>query len=176
MSRIPLVRLEDMTTIQREQYDRFPSNLSRALLLADDRLAAIPAASANALRASTLEEQIREAIILRVARLSGCAYERMQHMLQARKAGFSDDDIAAIEAGDMAGRSETLKAAIAFTEEAVARVGVSKPTFERAVALFSSRDIVTMLLLIGHYMTVARLLETLEVELDPEPDSFSKDH
>ena len=33
MSRIPLVSVEEMTKEQREQYDRFPSNLTRALLL-----------------------------------------------------------------------------------------------------------------------------------------------
>ena len=176
MSRIPLVRVEDMTPSQREQYDRFPSNLTRALLLADDRLAAVPPALANALRASGLDPKVREAIVLRVARLSGSAYERMQHLEQARKAGFSDDDIAAVEAGDAAGQAETVKAGIAFAEECVTLIRVSDATFARAVKNFSSRDIATMVLLVGHYMMVARLLKTLDVELDAAPDSFAAEH
>lgn len=70
MARIPLARIEDMTTTQRAQYDRFPSNLSRALLLADDRLAGTLPNLANALRASGLDPALREAVILRIAALT----------------------------------------------------------------------------------------------------------
>jgi alkylhydroperoxidase family enzyme len=165
-----------MTPSQREQYDRFPSNLSRALLLADERLARLPPELANALRASAFDPKLREAVILRIARLSGSAYERMQHFEQAQKAGFRKEHINAIERGDALGHSETLSAVLAFAEECVASPKVSDVTFDRVAKLLSSRDIVTLLLLIGHYMTMARLLETLEVELDPKPDSFAKEH
>ena len=86
-----------MTPKQKEQYDRFPSNLSRGLLLLDDRLAGALPNLANALRSSSLSPKLREAAILRVAALQGSAYERMQHLEQAHKAGLSDNDIAAIE-------------------------------------------------------------------------------
>lgn len=33
-----------------------------------------------------------------------------------------------------------------------------------------------MILLVGHYMMVARLLATLDVDLDDEPDSFASEH
>jgi hypothetical protein len=87
MPRMELVRVEDMPPDQRAQYDRFPSNLSRALLLTDGRLAKALPEVANALRASGLDAKLREALILRVAALSGSAYERMQHLEQARKFG-----------------------------------------------------------------------------------------
>jgi len=41
-----------MTAEQQQQYDRFPSNLSRALLLTKPRLARCVPELANALRAS----------------------------------------------------------------------------------------------------------------------------
>ncbi len=94
MPRIPLVEVEDMTHTQKEQYDRFPSNLSRGLLLLDDRLAGALPNLANALRASSLDPKQREAVILRVAALHGSAYERMQHLEQAHKVGWSDAAIA----------------------------------------------------------------------------------
>lgn len=141
MSRIPLVRVEDMTPSQREQYDRFPSNLSRALLLDDERLARLPPELANALRASALDPKRREAVILRVARLSGSAYERMQHSQQAKKVGFSERTINAIERGDALGHSESLSAVLAFAEECVASPKVSDATFDRVAKLLSSRDI-----------------------------------
>ena len=78
MSRIPLVRVEAMTPDQRRQYDRFPSNLSRGLLLTPQRLSEALPNLANALRASGLDARVREGAILRVAALSDCAFERMQ--------------------------------------------------------------------------------------------------
>ena len=73
-----------MAPEEKAQYDRFPSNLTRALLLVDRRLAEAAPNLANALRASPLDERLREAVILRVAALHGSAYERMQHIGQVR--------------------------------------------------------------------------------------------
>ncbi len=100
MARLGLVEVDRMDEGQRAQYDRFPSNLTRALLLADARLAKALPEVANAIRASSLDARLREAAILRVAALHRSAYERLQHLDQAKKLGWSDADIAAIEAGD----------------------------------------------------------------------------
>jgi alkylhydroperoxidase family enzyme len=97
MSRISLISLAQMTREQKAQYDRFPSNLTRGLLLLDQRLAGALPNLANALRASSLDAKIREAVILRVAALHHSAYERMQHFDQARHVGWSDREIDAIE-------------------------------------------------------------------------------
>ena len=58
MSRIPLVSIADMTEEQRAQYDRFPSNLTRALLLMDGALAGALPNLANALRTSSLDPRV----------------------------------------------------------------------------------------------------------------------
>ncbi len=176
MARIPLTQIKDMTTEQRAQYDRFPSNLSRALLLADDRLAGALPNLANALRASSLDPALREAVILRVAALTGSTYERMQHLGQARKAGLDAATIAAIEAGDSATLPPILAEVLAFAGACVATHRVSDDVFDRARAMLSSRDLVTVILLVGHYLMVGRLLATLDVELDPAPDSWAAEH
>ena len=105
MSRLSLVDVEDMNAKQREQYDRFPSNLTRGLLLADQRLSEALPNLANALRTAPLDPKVREAVILRVAALHANAYERMQHLDQARKVGWSDADIKGIEEGRFPRRS-----------------------------------------------------------------------
>ena len=132
MSRIPLVSTAEMTEEQHAQYDRFPSNLTRALLLMDQRLASALPNLANALRASSLEAKLREAVILRVAALQGSAYERMQHLGQAHKVGWNDEDIVAIEAGGKALSDPKLKAALAFVEAGVVSSDVSDVTFAAA--------------------------------------------
>lgn len=176
MARIPLTQVEDMTPQQRAQYERFPSNLSRALLLVDDRLASALPNLANALRASGLRPALREAVILRVAALTGSAYERMQHLGQAEKAGLDPATIASIEDGDTAALSPIMAATVGFAAACVAAPRVPDDVFETAQAVLSSRDLVTVILLVGHYMMVGRLLATLDVELDPTADSWESEH
>ena len=176
MTRIPLIEVTDMTAPQREQYDRFPSNLTRTLLLMDPRLSRALPETANALRASELDPALREAVILRVAALSDSAYERMQHLDQAGKTGWSEAQIAAITAGDRADIPDEVSAVLTFVDEVVAAPQIRDATFAGARAALSDRDLVTVIALIGHYMTVARLTGTLEVDLDAQPDSWRHEH
>lgn len=98
MARMKLVSVTEMTDEHRAQYDRFPSNITRALLLLDQRLAdALPNLTQLSPGASSLDAAIRKAVILRVAAVQHSAYERMQYLDQARKVRWSDSEIASIE-------------------------------------------------------------------------------
>lgn len=176
MARLPLVRDEDMTPEQRAQFARFPSNLTRAVLLAPPRLAQAVPEVANALRASGLDAKLREGAILRVAHLCGSAYERMQHLDQARLAGWRDEEIAAIEGDDAPGFDGAPAAVFRFIDECVRAVRVSDATFAAVQAILPPRDIATLLLLVGHYMSVARFAATLGIELDDRPDAWRHEH
>lgn len=169
-----------MTPEQRAQYDRFPSNLTRGLLLAEQRLASALPATANALRTSGLDAKLREGVILRVAALSDSPFERMQHLGEARKTGWTEAEIAAIETGDRSGTvSDAIGAftpILAFVDECVADIRVSDATFATVAAALSPREIATVLILVGHYMTVARLIANLGIELDPAPSAWDKEH
>jgi alkylhydroperoxidase family enzyme len=176
MARLPLVREQDMTAEQRAQFERFPSNLTRALLLAAPRLAQALPATANALRDAGLDPKLREGVILRVAHLCGSAYERMQHLGQARAAGWRDDEIARIEAQGAAGFTGATAAVLRFADECVRDIRVSDATFAAVRACLSARDIATLLLLVGHYLAVARFIATLDIELDAHPDDWQHAH
>ena len=176
MSRIKLVEVSEMTPHQRAQYDRFPSNLSRALLVTEDRLAGALPNLANALRSSELSGKLREAVILRVAALSHNAYERMQHLGQAHKAGWDDANIEVIERGDTQKLPLDVAAALRFVDQVVKAATVSDSVFADARSHLSDREIATVILLVGHYMMVARFTGILEVELDSKPDDWLKEH
>ena len=176
MSRIALVRVEEMTPEQREQYDRFPSNLTRGLLMTERRLARALPEVANALRSSGLEPNICEVAILRVAGLCDSGYERMQHLGQAQAVGWTEAEIAAIEARDLSKVSRDLAAILTFVDGCVAAPRVSDAVFASAQSALSSRDLATLILLVGHYMMVARFTATLEIPLDPKPDPWTSEH
>ena len=176
MSRLPLVATGDMQPAQRAQYDRFPSNLTRGLLLLDQRLAACLPSTANALRASSLEARVREGVILRVAALSRCAFERMQHLGEAARAGWTAADIAVVEGPGPFNGLGAFASVLAFVDACVAAPRVPDDIFAAARAVLSDRDLATVVVLVGHYMTVARFVETLGIELDPAPSDWTAEH
>lgn len=176
MSRLPLVALNDMQPAQREQYDRFPSNLTRGLLLLEQRLAGTLPMSANALRSCGLDAKIREGVILRVAALSGCAFERVQHLGEAGKAEWAPTEIAAIEGQGPFDSFGAFAAVLGFGDACVASPRVPDDIFAAARTTLSDRDPATVIVLVGHYMTVARFAETLGIELDPAPSDRTTEH
>ncbi len=176
MSRIPLIAVAEMTEEQHAQYDRFPSNLTRGLLLLNPRLAGALPNLANALRASGLDPKIREAVILRVAALQGSAYERMQHLEQAKKVGWSDGEIAAIEDLGALPENRFLTPVLAFVDACVAGPAIPDNTFAAAKEVLLDRDLATVIVLVGHYMLVARFVGILQIELDEHPDSWKSEH
>ncbi len=166
MSRIPLPTPHSLSEEQKEQYRRFPSNLVRALLVTTCSTNGYISLGAS-FPAGKLGNKDREMIILRVGALSGSAYERMQHLPLALKAGWSEEDIEKIENGILAGERE--KAILDFVEECIKNVKVSTETFNRVRHYYDDTQIAELTLLIGHYMMTARFLETLEVDLDENP-------
>jgi alkylhydroperoxidase family enzyme len=168
MMRIDIPSVERMSVPDRRQYNRFPSNLVRALLKTrgctpgylDLGFALIDA---------NVDTRRRELVILRVAALSDSAYERMQHLPPARKAGWSDADIAAIETGQSSHLAPADGALLRFVDECVRDVRVSDRTFDAIRKFLSEQEIAEATLLIGYYMMTARFLETLEVDLDDAP-------
>ncbi|CAB4860732.1 unannotated protein [freshwater metagenome] len=113
-----------------------------------------------------LDPVLRELAILRVAALSpGADYEWDQHEVIARQVGATDAQIEGARSG--AGLSGDEALIVRFTEEVVRDVGVSDPTWEAAAARWSARELVELLLVIGQYMMVARIIATVRVDPDP---------
>lgn len=126
MSRIRLPDVSSMSNEQKKQYDRFPSNLVRALLVTTSSTKGYISLGAS-FPAGQLADKDREMVILRVGSLSKSAYERMQHLPLARKAGWTDEEIGKLENGIPDGERE--KDILAFVDECVRNVKVRTGTF-----------------------------------------------
>ena len=117
-----------------------------------------------------LSGRLRELAILRIARLSGARYEWVQHVPIGKAAGISEAQIAALEAGNA--QAECFdwreRLVLRFTDEVVRDVRASDETFAQMREQFPPREIVELILVIGYYMMIARLLETTGVDLEPE--------
>ncbi|MBX4899745.1 MULTISPECIES: carboxymuconolactone decarboxylase family protein [Rhizobium] len=149
----------------RLQYTRFPTNLTRAMLRAKNCTEPYLSLGFSILD-SSIDLKQRELIILRIASISNCAYERMQHVPLAKVAGWTDREIYEIESGSGELLDVLSKALLAFVNECTSSVRVSNETYRTLAQFYSEEQITHATLLIGFFMMTARFLETLEVELD----------
>jgi 4-carboxymuconolactone decarboxylase len=116
-----------------------------------------------------LDPLLRELAILRVARLTPHAeYEWVQHAPIAKAVGASEEQVAALERDDAGAGcfSRDQQAVLRFTTEVLRDARASDETFEAAAAILSPREIVELLMVIGQYMMVARVMATTELEID----------
>lgn len=145
-----------------------PVNLYRALGN-HGPLAAAWTEFANAIRhESRTPRVLRELMILRTAQVARSEYEWAQHLKMARKAGVSDDRIAALAGW----RSSPLfdareRAALALTE-AVMACNVTDEVHAEVKKHFSDAEYVELSLTAGFYALVSRMLDAMRVELDDD--------
>ena len=117
-----------------------------------------------------LDPVLREVAILRVGYLSNSAYEVFHHEGLGRELGLSDSQIAAIKAGRADPVLTPAQAAVmAFADDIIVNVRAGDATLAAVRNFLSDRALVDLILVIGLYMTVSRLLETTGVELDRAP-------
>jgi|SRR5581483_948988 len=116
-----------------------------------------------------LSAKLRELAILRVAGLSSARYEWVQHVPIAQAVGATEAQVAALERGDVdaACFDAVERAVLRFTTEVVRDVRASEATFADALGRLSPQEVVELVITVGYYMLIARLLETTAVDLEP---------
>ncbi|MDI1266475.1 MAG: carboxymuconolactone decarboxylase family protein [bacterium] len=171
MARLPLIDPEQTTGDARKAFDRMPVKLNIFRMMAHAEANFIPAMRyANSiLHKQKLSHVNRELLILQVAQWEHGTYEWRQHVPIALGVGVTQRQIDCIEQGkyDDAAFNAAEKALLAFGREVIENVRVAEPVFAEMRAHFSEQEIVESILAIGFYMTMARLTEATDVELDP---------
>lgn len=111
----------------------------------------------------------RELLILLVAKIEGGEYEWRQHVPIAEGVGLSEERIAAIESLDLSAAcfDAAELALLAFGRQVIENVRVEDAVFFKMKSHFSEQEIVEAILAIGFYMTMARLTEATQTDLDP---------
>jgi alkylhydroperoxidase family enzyme len=113
---------------------------------------------------------LRELAILRVARMTpGAEYEWVQHVPIALAVGATQEQIDAIERDEPEAPAlgEDGRLVVRFTTEVVRDAAPSEATFAAMAERFTPREIVHLLMAIGQYMLVARIMATSQIDLEP---------
>lgn len=171
MARLPLVDAATAPEAVRTVLERLPVqlNIFRMMAHAETNFRPLLKLGTSILTEQQLSGKLRELAILRVARLSDASYEWAQHVPIAKLAGASEDQVTALErdAIDAACFDPVERLVLRFTTEVVRQVRVPDALFAEMLQHFSSREIVELILAIGFYMTMARIMEVTRLDLDP---------
>lgn len=175
MARLPYPDPAAMPDEVRETLDALPARLNvfRMMAHAEANVRPLVALGSSILLRQRLDPRLRELAILRVARLSQAEYEWVQHVPIAKAVGTSDAEVAALERGDVADACFDVRtrAVLDFVTDVVENVRASDDRLRALRAHLDEREVVELLLAVGYYMMIARLLETTGVDLEPPLES-----
>jgi len=119
---------------------------------------------------SPLDPILREIAVLRVGHLSKAAYEIYHHEAIGRAVGLSDEQLNAVARGQTDPSLTPQQLAVMFfTDDTVLNVRASDASLAAVKQFLSDSELIDLIMLIGCYMMVARLLETTGVEIDQLP-------
>ena len=123
-------------------------------------------------RPDVLDPALRETVILRVAHLSNSAYELHHHIPLGRTAGLTEPQLSALASRNYSTLPPLLAAAARFTDEVVTLLSPSDETLTTLRNLSSDQIVVNIVLTIGCYMSIARLIAVTGIS----PDAHALTH
>lgn len=176
MARVPLIDEKDHPEFA-ELVEKFRAgrrgkliNIYR-LLLNSPALAESWFNHSNAVRwKTTLDGRLREIVIIRLGHLTGSAYVLRQHVPALALAdGVSVAECDAL--ADWQGASffsPRERAALAYADVMTRQIKVPDEVFAEVARHFDTRAIVELTVLIGSYNMNARVLEALQLDLEPK--------
>ena len=182
MPRVPYLEKEQTTPEVREVFEKMESRGARILNLYKT-LAHSPAAFGHfnrlgnaLLQKAKLDPRLRELAILRIAKLCGSEYEWAQHVPFARDVGITQAQIDAMGNWQKAAvYSDRERATLQYVDEVTQSVKVQDATFVALKKHLDNASIVDLTLSIGFWGMVARILVPLQVEVEKDLPTSSKD-
>jgi alkylhydroperoxidase family enzyme len=170
MARIPYVEIDTAPTAVKETFEKLPAklNIFKIMAHAETNFRPLIMLGTSILTQQQLPAKLRELAILRVARLSHAEYEWVQHVPIAKMTGASDEQVAALERDDATAAcfDPVERIVLGATDEIVRDGGPSDTTFAELRSHFSNREIVELVLAVGFYMVMARLMISTRIDVD----------
>jgi alkylhydroperoxidase family enzyme len=174
MARLPYLDKSDLLP---EHQDLLARNLNLYRVLAHSPRAA---RSLNTLArfirdGSLLDPRLRELAILQVTYLTGSAWGFSHHVRIGREVGVSDDEIRAV-ADETSGRQTKLeplaRAVLRAAREITLDLAVSDETFSALRQELDNERLTDLMVTIGFYNGLVRVLETMQVDVEEDYLSY----
>ena len=171
MARVPYLGPEQVAEQYRSLLAR-PANLFKALGNSPEGLRNFGRLGGFIRNDSTLDPRLRELAILQVGYVTRTAYEWTHHIkLATAEFGVSADDVRAI-AGETIGHESGLapldRAVLRSAREITTGLTVTDATWTELAAELPAEHLVDLVLTIGYYNLVVRVLQTLQIDVEPD--------
>ena len=166
MARLPLRDPESAPEPIRAVLSSTPLTLLGILAHAESAFEPWLRYSNTLLRRLELDPLLRELAILQVAHLCASEYEWSQHVPIAESFGATPAQIEAVErdVGRPEGLGEEGCAVLSFTRAVMVDGEAAEAAVAELIARLGERQLVELLLVIGNYMGLARLIATVGLE------------
>lgn len=170
MARVPYLSAQDLKPEDQDLLAR-NINLYRALVHSPKGARAFSRLGGFIRFQSKLDPRLREMAILQVGYLAKAPYEYSHHIKLGREFGVSDHDIRAI-AEETAGRETDLdrlsRAVLRAAREMTSGMAVSEATWNELAESLDTEALTDLVITIGFYNGVVRLLASLEVDVEED--------
>jgi 4-carboxymuconolactone decarboxylase len=190
--RLPLLDPAQFSSAQREAYERlaatmvpFADRVGFKTKTSDGRLIGpfnpalySPGVSAGfgdfmeaEARSTSLNNRVRQVVILTVGAVWNSPYELYAHSAEARQVGLPDEVIQALVAGQIPDQlSDDEKLAARFAQQLTAQHRVDAALYAAAERAYGQRGLVDLTLLVGYFHTTCALLNAFEIPAPPASD------
>jgi alkylhydroperoxidase family enzyme len=174
VTRVPLVPARPADRAVAAAFDAFwregrePISLHRALANAPALLAGFTALGQALRHTAAAPRALRELLILRIAQLTGSDYEWCHHVRMALAAGVPRQQVDVLSSWQATTVFDARQRAVLGLAEGIHRVGVTDAAFDELKELFSVAEIVELVVCAAHYEAVARIVQALDVEVEPD--------
>ncbi|BBK40687.1 hypothetical protein STVA_07070 [Allostella vacuolata] len=118
---------------------------------------------------SKLDPRLRELAILQVGYLTRSRYEYSHHIKIGRDFGVSDDDIRGMIAeteGRPSGLEPLARTVLRAAREMTTDLAASDATFAELAAALPTEHLTDLVIIIGFYNAVVRILETMQIGVE----------
>ncbi|MEO8694802.1 MAG: carboxymuconolactone decarboxylase family protein [Acidimicrobiales bacterium] len=175
MARVPYIGPEQVAEQYRSLVAR-PANLFKALGNSPEGLHSFGRLGGFIRHDSTLDHRLRELAILQVGYQTRTAYEWTHHIkLAMAEFGVSAEDIRDI-AAETDGRPNALapfdRVVLRAAREMTSSLAITDATWAELSRELSPEHLVDLVLTIGYYNLVVRVLQTLQVDVEADYDQY----
>jgi alkylhydroperoxidase family enzyme len=174
MARLPYLDKSDLAPENQDLLKRMIT-LHRALAHSPNALRAFGGLGQFIRHKSRLDPRLRELAILQVGYLARAPYEWSHHVKIGREFGVSDDDIRGLisEAEGKGSKLEPLaKLVLRGAREMTVDGAMAKATYEALSRDLDHERMVDLVVTIGFYNAVVRILGSLEIDVEPDYQAY----
>jgi alkylhydroperoxidase family enzyme len=173
MPRLPLMPAEPDDEVAAEVFRLFheegrePIWLYRTLAHSPRMLRAFSATGRAVRYEATTPRALRELVAMRTGQLTGSGYMWSHHWPMALAEGVPEEKLRALEEWERSELFDARERAALRCADEVHRVGVEDDTFAELRSQFEPPEIVEIVMTAAFYQAVARILQALQVEVEP---------